>query len=322
MQSVCVGTVAQFSDQSVTAPGNPAIHWAWDFGDGATDTVQAPTHPLRRRGQLPGDVERDHPVLWQHRNTKQVIVEAKPTAAFTSTPVLGCSPMNVSFTNTSSGAVNYVWAFGDGGGDNAANTSHTYINNGTIDSVYTVSPIASTAFGCGDTATMPSPWPHWWSRCSRTMRYRLCALDVDFSNNSTGAASYQWTFGDGATSTAVAPSHQYTNTTLFLQTNIVTLVAVSAAGCTDTAQQSIMVYPAADLRSWRTPDSGCSPFTHHIAAGARCGELPVGFRGRQQRVRRFTDTRTSTPRATVRSSVITFGRLNAFGCSDTFVGQR
>ncbi|MEZ4935737.1 MAG: PKD domain-containing protein [Saprospiraceae bacterium] len=34
---------------------------------------------------------------------------------------------------------------------------------------------------------------------------------VSFTNQSTGASSYLWDFGDGATSTAVNPSHAYSN---------------------------------------------------------------------------------------------------------------
>ena len=43
-QNVCEGIVAQFADLTVTEPGNPIIGWAWDFGDGATDTVESPNH--------------------------------------------------------------------------------------------------------------------------------------------------------------------------------------------------------------------------------------------------------------------------------------
>ncbi|MEZ4953195.1 MAG: PKD domain-containing protein [Saprospiraceae bacterium] len=34
---------------------------------------------------------------------------------------------------------------------------------------------------------------------------------VSFTNQSTGASSYLWDFGDGATSTAVNPSHVYSS---------------------------------------------------------------------------------------------------------------
>src|SRR5678815_4576946 len=37
-------------------------------------------------------------------------------------------------------------------------------------------------------------------------------LPVNFFNTSTGATSYSWTFGDGATSTQPSPQHTYADT--------------------------------------------------------------------------------------------------------------
>jgi gliding motility-associated-like protein len=41
--NVCLGSNAQFTDQSV-APGSSVTQWAWDFGDGNTSTIQNPGH--------------------------------------------------------------------------------------------------------------------------------------------------------------------------------------------------------------------------------------------------------------------------------------
>ena len=260
-QNVCVGTVAQFSDQSITEPGNPVIQWAWDFGDGTTDTVQAPTHLYATAGTYFVTLTANTPYCGS-TGVQPITVEAKPVAGFTSTPTAGCSPLSVSFGNTSTGAVNYVWDFGDGGGDNAVSPSHTFLNLGGTDSVYTVMLIASTAFGCSDTALMDVTVSPTVQALFTNNAIPGCApLDVDFTNNSTGAIGYQWDFGDGATSTATSPSHQYVNATFFLQTYTVTLIVNGPNGCADTAQQSIVVYPMPDFVFVADPDSGCSPFT-------------------------------------------------------------
>jgi gliding motility-associated-like protein len=62
-------------------------------------------------------------------------------------------------------------------------------------------------------------------------------LAVDFTNASTGAVSYAWTFGDGGTSLDVDPSYTYLNDGDF----VVTLIATNANGCTDTATAVIDV---------------------------------------------------------------------------------
>lgn len=62
---------------------------------------------------------------------------------------------------------------------------------------------------------------------------------VHFSNESAGAASYIWQFGDGISGTAVSPSHNYmVEGVEFYQ---ITLVAVTEFGCLDTAYHSIQV---------------------------------------------------------------------------------
>jgi gliding motility-associated-like protein len=62
-------------------------------------------------------------------------------------PAIGSVPLAVSFTNTSNGASNYIWVFGDGNGSLSVNASNTYTNTGT----YTVTLIAING-ACRDTA--------------------------------------------------------------------------------------------------------------------------------------------------------------------------
>ena len=260
-QNVCEGIVAQFADLTVTEPGNPIISWAWDFGDGATDSVQAPNHLYAAPGGYTVTLISTTPYC-SGTGTLPVVVEAKPIAAFVPSSVLGCAPLTVDFNNTSIGGVNAIWSFGDGGVSNASSPSHTYINLGTQDSVYTVQLIMSTTFGCSDTASVPITVAPGVQAIFSNNGIPGCApLDVDFTNSSTGAGSYLWDFGDGATSTAVSPSHTYVNTTFFLQTRIITLVAYSPAGCSDTLTQQVLVYPTPDFSFVAQPDSGCSPHT-------------------------------------------------------------
>lgn len=59
-----------------------------------------------------------------------------PTAAFSAAPTTGAAPLDVKFTDASTGAITtWVWDFGDGQQSNAQNPTHTYANPGT----YTVS---------------------------------------------------------------------------------------------------------------------------------------------------------------------------------------
>ncbi len=57
--------------------------------------------------------------------------------------------------------------------------------------------------------------------------------DVSFSNSSTNASGYQWSFGDGGTSTLTSPTHTYTSPGTYVASLIVT--GSSACNTSDTA---------------------------------------------------------------------------------------
>jgi PKD repeat protein len=60
----------------------------------------------------------------------------------------------------------------------------------------------------------------------------------NFINLSTGAISYIWDFGDGTTSSANTPTHSYTKYGDYT----ITLIAINAQGCSDTARQTLHFY--------------------------------------------------------------------------------
>ncbi|HEX8515080.1 MAG TPA: gliding motility-associated C-terminal domain-containing protein [Bacteroidia bacterium] len=70
-------------------------------------------------------------------------------ASFTATPPSGPKPLTVSFTNTSTGAINYTWDFGNGAVSTLTDPSAIYAANGT----YTVLLYATNGgFPCVDSA--------------------------------------------------------------------------------------------------------------------------------------------------------------------------
>ncbi|HEX2617868.1 MAG TPA: PKD domain-containing protein, partial [Flavobacteriales bacterium] len=316
-QNVCVGSAAQFSDLTATPPGNPVQQWLWDFGDGATDTVQAPTHLYASAGIYTVTLTVTTPYC-SGTGTRNVTVEAKPIAGFTAGPVIGCSPLNVGFTNSSTGAVNYLWLFGDGGSSTEESPVHTYVNFGTADSIRTVTLIASTAFGCSDTArsvVTVSPGVH--AAFTNDAIPGCAPLTVHFTNTGSGANQFHWDFGDGATSTAVSPTHVYVNNTFVLQTVTITLVATAPAGCVDSTHQTILVYPAPNFSFVAQPDSGCTPLavTFPSVVGAVDYQWDFGD-GSTGSGPTPTHTYLNTTTATI-DVPITLVASNAFGCADT-----
>jgi gliding motility-associated-like protein len=218
-----------------------AVQYQWDFGDGVTGIGPNPVHTYTNSG--PNDTVyivqliATSPFGCTDTTYGQVLVFPIPTAAFTASPITQLYPnATVSFTNTSSGAITYLWDFGDTTSSTLQNPpNHTYSTWGT----YTITLVVSNG-NCFDTTTQiitinaPQPIADFLGPAQGCR-----PLDVQFVNNSQFADTYLWDFGDGGTSTQVSPSYTYFNA----GTYTVTLTAFGPGGQdTQTQQQIIEVY--------------------------------------------------------------------------------
>ena len=152
---------------------------------------------------------------------------AAPVANFSGTPTSGTEPLTVVFTDLSTGSItSWSWTFGDGGTSTSQNPSHQYTSAGTYNVTLTV-----TGPGGSDgeikngyitvNACIPPTAGFVGSPTSGDY-----PLSVTFTNQSTGATSYSWNFGDGGTSTSTNPGHTYTSAGTFT----VTLTATNSCG--------------------------------------------------------------------------------------------
>ena len=260
--SVCQQDIAVFTDTSTSDPMDTIITWNWDFGDGNTSSTQNATNIYTTVGSYNVTLVVATPNC-ADTISDSVTVEVTPTAAFTVNKNAGCSQLDITTTNNSFGATIYNWDFGNGYGSAGVSPNIAYLNSDTVDTNYTLTLIASTTFGCTDTASVPitvygSPIAGFTSDATLS-----CGpFNVNFLNTSQGAVSYLWDFGDtSVTSTLVNPSHIYGNTTLFITNYLVELVATNAQGCTDTVTVTLPVYPEPNFPFSTIPDSGCSPLT-------------------------------------------------------------
>ena len=126
----------------------------------------------------------------------------------------GCNPVSFAVTNASlTNIVGWFWEFGDGNTSNLANPTHLYAQNGSYVVCVTVigkSPrgemccmqVCDTIQACGCSGAAPSfTWQQ--GRVGSTT----------FTNTSLANANvcgWIWDFGDGNTSTANNPTHNYT----------------------------------------------------------------------------------------------------------------
>ncbi len=169
-----------------------------------------------------------------------VTVNPSPSINILPDKFIGCSPLEVNFMNLAiQPDVIYSWDFGDGTSFNAlGDTTHTFIGGGCYDIQFTANLngcIQDSVYQnliCIDENPVADFLPQPAS---------LSILDPTtvFSNISTNAISYIWTFGDGNGSTTHSPTHTYPD--MDGGSYLVTLIAISDLGCKDTTSKIIVV---------------------------------------------------------------------------------
>jgi PKD repeat protein len=195
-----------------------ATNYLWDFGDGNSSTLLNPTNTYTNAGSYSVTLGATGPGGTNAITlTNYILVTNLPTppvtADFTAGPTNGPTPLFVTFTNLSTGATNYEWAFGDGKLSTALNPTNTYTNAGT----YSVTLLATGPGGTNEltltnyiVVTNPPP-PPVAANFVAAPTNGVAPLTVTFTNLSTGATNYLWDFGDGDQTVAPDPIHTYTN---------------------------------------------------------------------------------------------------------------
>lgn len=188
------------------------------------------------------------------KDTTSVIVNLKPTAAFSST--VACSETaSVNFTNESSVADNSVlsssWDFGNGQTSTATNPTNVFPTFGS----HNATLIVSTTHGCKDTITNAAS-----VLAKPTADFTFDAPcnaqgNVTMQNSSSspdgGSVNSQWTYNNGQTSTTTNPVLSFTNPV----NNSVTLIVSTGDNCKDTITKLVTsnISPIADF----TVTPGC-----------------------------------------------------------------
>ena len=203
-------------------------------------------------------------------DTVQIIYNLPPSAAFEMDQSDGCSPIDVTFTNTTTGGNVYYWYFKNDFRVDSSLTSftRTYEASYNADSTYSIQLIAESSKGCTDTVV------------HTVTVYRIPRVDFSATPSSqlyprtevfvenlsgSGYSNYYWNMGDGNTylhNTLVENfSHVYATWGEYTIT-----LSVSSNNCSDTASATVIIYPP-------QPESTIKPGVR--AQG--CEDLSVNF---------------------------------------------
>jgi PKD repeat protein len=204
-----------------------------------------------------------------------------PIAAFMGSPTSGTVPLTVTFTDQSTGSpTSWNWTFGDGGTSTLQNPVHQYTTTGS----FTVSLTATNSAGSDDETKTNyitvNPCAAPVANFVGSPTSGNAPLAVTFTDQSTGSpTSWNWTFGDGGTSTARNPSHTYSNA----GTYTVSLTATNGCGSdseTKTSYITVSSAPTWTVITFDNFDSGMGSYTDGGADMARSSTRAYAHSGR------------------------------------------
>ena len=264
-QNPVAGQPVQFSDQSSDPDGDAIVSWSWSFQSTsanpglnhfATSSLQNPSHVFPAPGLYVVNL-----TVWDSQGASgtsgdvQVVVDpassnSPPSGDFTFQPTSPGVGQTVQFNDASTDPdgnqdiTSWRWDFGDGASSSTQDPTHAYHTSGS----FTVQLTVTDSDGNSDTTTARirvsssanQPPSAGFSVSSSSPQVGQRVSFTDSSTDPDGASdiqSWQWSFGDGANSSAQNPSHTYPNAGTFT----VTLTVTDGSGATASATRTIAV---------------------------------------------------------------------------------
>lgn len=203
-------------------PGNKGFYsWIWNFGDGTISNNKVAGHTYNKAGTYKVYLTSFTADSCKFRIQYATVNVSSGSADFNYS-IVNCTPSTVQFTDSSKNAVSWHWDFGDG----KTSTSNNPVNTYSIPGIYLVTLTVQTHAGCSFTKSMvittfnntcppptnysPSATPGNHSPVVSTFKATGCApYSIGFAPLFPNAVGVKWDFGDGTTSTAPSPIHNY-----------------------------------------------------------------------------------------------------------------
>jgi PKD repeat protein len=202
--SGCTPVNVNFTNTSSSS----AIFFAWDFGDGNSSNLPNPSHAFINTGNYVVTLTAtDANGCADDTTMVNFIVFPSPISSFVPDATSQCGLNDyVELTNTSQGATQYYWNFGNGQYSNLTNPTINYNQLGD----YTITLVTQNQFNCNDTiqtiySVLPGPAADFEIESQNGCE----PLTVQFSQASTNSTNFYWYFGDGDSANVANPIHTY-----------------------------------------------------------------------------------------------------------------
>ncbi len=287
----------------------------WNFGDGQQSTDISPEHTFLNTGSYNVQMVAKNTIGCADTFFQKITV-GKAGANFTYTNT--CVNSAIQFTDSSSAVpVSSSWTFGDGTMSKETSPKHVFTAPGT----YNVTLQAD--FGsCIGSITKKVVVVNRPSASFNASASSVCSLPytVNFTNNSSGATSYLWMFGDAKTSVSANPSHTYTTGDFF----DVTLIATAGSGCSDTSvtKSAVKLGPPIIDSFQNFFANGCIPQVISPTASIRSAEPVTNYQWNWGDGTFSNDAAPNHTYTKPGSYTVSLIASTASGCSDTFIAKK
>jgi gliding motility-associated-like protein len=221
-------------------PGNN--FYSWNFGDNSTSTDEDPTHTYQNFGSYNVSLQAiDANTGCTNTIVNTINIFESPEVGFELTSAVGCSFLNVVFTDTINAPnTTLFWDFGDGETSNQpVAIDHQYTDEGCYDVTLTVTNQAGCAVSLTQddlVCVFAEPDAIFFANPDSAL---VSEPIIAFDNQSNNAYTYYWDFGDGSTSLSTNPIHEYDD---IPESYVVTLYAYNEVGCYDSAFLTVTIY--------------------------------------------------------------------------------
>ncbi|MEX1190459.1 MAG: PKD domain-containing protein, partial [Brumimicrobium sp.] len=249
---VCLEYATEFTDESTVSndfTNNSNAQWDWDFGDGNSSNAQNPNYTYQADGIYDVTLVVTSNNECVNEVTLPITVHPKPEASFIGTNLSGCSPVcpevtSTSLVNSPSNIDEYSWELSDGSSIQSSNPNYMecFENNSGNTIIYGLELIVTTNEGCQDSHFEPNYFEIYHYPIAdfyfEPEEPDVINNEIEFTNTSSYADSYDWNFYNVGESTQINPIIEFPAEA---DDYIVRMIAATDYGCNDTARAVIEI---------------------------------------------------------------------------------
>lgn len=226
------------------------LSYEWNFGDTTTSNDTIPDNKIYLTQNNDLTIYNVNLSVsnkcGENSNYDSVKVNPLPIANFQTNVDEGCTPLEISFMNTSIGRPNsFNWDFDNGNTSNSKNPDEQVFIAEDNDTIYTIVLEVSNECGSDSIAKSISVLKNSVTAFFSAPKTRGCApLHLEFMNHSTGETINNWDFGDGNTSNIKQANNIFQNSGIY---NVRLIVTNGCSFDTMTTEIEVLKGPELDF---------------------------------------------------------------------------